>query len=99
MMYGALCYYLIMEHNLTQLMRSLYESGEYYVSLAKTEKPDYEESYWDKIVDPDGKERNRLEERELFLGDIDYVVTYLKTLPPSKILDIGCGLGWLLAAL
>src|SRR3989344_2411685 len=85
--------------NINEEVRSIYKSGKYYVSLPKTEKPDYEESYWDKIVDPDGKERNRLEEGGLFLNDIDYVVRYLNTLSPGKILDIGCGLGWLLSVL
>ncbi|MDO8565337.1 MAG: class I SAM-dependent methyltransferase [bacterium] len=80
-------------------VRSLYQSGKYYVSLPKAEKANYEESYWNTIVDPDGKERNRLEERDLFLSDINYAVTYLNTLPPGKVLDIGCGLGWLLSAL
>jgi len=85
--------------NIRESVRSLYESGAYYVSIPAGEKATYEESYWNTIVDPDGKERNRLEERELFLSDIDYVVNYLTTLSPGKILDIGCGLGWLLSAL
>lgn len=80
-------------------MRSLYESGAYYISVPPGVGANYEESYWSNIVDPDGKERNRLEERELFLNDIDYALNYLTALPPGKILDIGCGLGWLLSAL
>ena len=51
------------------------------------------------IVDPDGNVRNRLQEREQYLDDIKQELSFLNSLPPGRILDIGCGLGWLLSAL
>ena len=85
--------------NLPEHMRSLYLTGEYYVSVPPGRTPDFEEAYWCTVTDPDGRVRNRLEERDQFLADIDYAVAFLKTLPPGRILDVGCGLGWLLDAL
>ncbi len=80
-------------------MNSLYGSGKYYISLPPDASGSFEESYWHTAVDPDGKERHRLREREQFIGDIEYVLKYLICLKPGKILDIGCGLGWFLSAL
>ena len=60
---------------------------------------DFEESYWHVVVDPDGKVRNRLKEKKVFLGDINYILDYISDLKPGKILDVGCGLGWMLSAL
>lgn len=85
--------------NLAEEMRGLYESGKYYVSLPKVEGKDYEGTYWDTIVDPDGTKRKRQEERGQFLNDVDYIIGYLKARTSGKILDIGCGLGWLLSTL
>ncbi len=80
-------------------MRDLYKSDRYYISLPLKEGKNFEEKYWREITDPDGKVRNRAEEREQFLKDIDYILKYLKNLHPGRILDIGCGLGWLLSAI
>ncbi len=85
--------------NLPQHMRSLYESKAYYVSLPPGNGANYEESYWNTVVDPDGKERNRLEEKEQFLKDTDYILEYIASQAGGTLLDIGCGLGWLLSAL
>ncbi len=85
--------------NLSELMNSLYESGKLYIQIPKKDTVNYEDDYWHKIIDPDGKERNRLEERDQFLEDIDYIIKFLNSLSTGRILDIGCGLGWLLSAL
>lgn len=59
----------------------------------------YEEEYWGEIVDPDGRTRNRLEERLQHLDDIKQELDFLSSLSPGRICDIGCGLGFLLSAL
>lgn len=59
---------------------------------------DYEEAYWGTVVDPDGNVRNRIEEEEKFLANVKKEVNFINSLPPSKVLDVGCGLGFLLGA-
>lgn len=70
-----------------------------YYEKIKHEKPDYEEAYWAIIKDPDGKIRNRLEEKNKFLANLKYELNFINTLKPSKILEIGCGPGFLLSAI
>lgn len=71
----------------------------YFTERASPMTPDYEEQYWGKIVDPDGCVRNRLEERIKHLEDVKQELAFLNNLPPGRILDIGCGLGYLLSGL
>ena len=73
--------------------------GVYFIRRAPTQAPNYEKAYWGEIEDPDGKKRNRLTEREQYLADMDTELTFLNGLPGGKILDVGCGLGFLLSAL
>lgn len=63
------------------------------------ETPDYEESYWGTITDPDGIVRDRSKEAEKFLANVKDELRFINSLPPSKILDVGCGLGFLLSAI
>ncbi len=58
----------------------------------------FEENYWGAVVDPDGKERNRLEEKDQRIADIREELTFINVQPPGRILDIGCGMGDLLSA-
>jgi len=85
--------------DLPRLMKSLYESGDYFVSVEpEGGDVDYEEAYHFVTVDPDGKKRNLLEEREQWLAGVKEIHSYIRNLNPGKMLDIGCGLGWLLSA-
>jgi len=79
---------------------SQYEGeGVYFIRLSQTKIPDYEEEYWSTIKDPDGKIRNRTKEQKLYLEDINNELNFLNSLPGGKILDAGCGLGFLLSGL
>lgn len=84
--------------DLAAAMRGFYETGAYYVSIPPGETS-YEENYWGEIVDPDGKRRNRLEERERYLDDLGAEIAFIGALRPGRVLDVGCGLGWLLSTL
>lgn len=61
---------------------------------------DYGDDYWKTVTDPDGVHRNLLEEREFRVRNwYGKIPSYINSLPPGKILDIGCGPGHLLSAL
>lgn len=60
---------------------------------------DYEENYWGVIKDPDGNLRNRIEEKDKFLANLKSELRFINELPPSKILDVGCGLGFMLSGI
>jgi 2-polyprenyl-3-methyl-5-hydroxy-6-metoxy-1,4-benzoquinol methylase len=85
---------------LNELMQGLYESEKYFVSIPLDESANgYEEGYHKVTIDPDGKKRHLLSERKQSLSRIKEITDYLDTLKGKKILDIGCGLGWLLSYL
>jgi len=84
---------------LQELMQNLYESGDYFASIPPDVGAGYEEEYHEIAIDPDGKERHLLEEREQWLSGVKEITDYLDILDAKKILDIGCGLGWLLSYL
>jgi SAM-dependent methyltransferase len=70
-----------------------------YFRRREAPPPDYESEYWGTVVDPDGKVRDRLGEREQHIGDVSEELRYLNALPTSRILDVGCGLGFFLSGL
>lgn len=72
---------------------------DYFTKRQPSRPVDYEENYWGTIVDPDGNLRNRLQEREKHLEDVKEELAFLNSLKPGRILDIGCGLGFLLSGL
>ncbi len=84
--------------NLVEAMQSLYETGDYYVRVNSEESVEYEENYWGEIIDPDGKKRVLVEEKDQQVDDIKHVLEFINQQPPGKMLDVGCGLGWLLSA-
>lgn len=83
-----------------ELKSAAYEGeGIYFVRRAPATPPNYEETYWGKIEDPDGNRRDRLQEREQYLDDMKAELAFLNNLPGGRILDVGCGPGFLLSAL
>ncbi len=62
--------------------------------------PTYESDYWGSVEDPDGRVRNMQseEEWEKQIEDLGYIIGKIHELPAGKILDIGCGPGYLLSA-
>ena len=84
--------------DLAKAMARLYETGAYYVSLEPGEMS-YEGDYWGDVVDPDGIQRDRTTERESHLANLATELGFIATLPGGRVLDVGCGLGWLLSAL
>ncbi len=84
--------------DLQKLMDELYENLDYFASI-EPENENYEEEYHHIAIDPDGKKRYLLEEREQSLKSINEITSYLDLCSPCKILDIGCGPGWLLSYL
>jgi len=73
--------------------------GDYFIRRKPASSIDYEEVYWGEIIDPDGNVRDRLKERDQCLEDIKEELIFLNSLVPGRILDVGCGLGWLLSGL
>ncbi len=69
----------------------------YFTRREPTAAIDYEAPYWGVVTDPDGKVRDRTKERGLFLADVHAELAYINALPPGRLLDIGCGLGFLLS--
>ena len=86
------------EIDLQNLMSSLYGNGDYFISI-EPESTDYEENYHMIAIDPDGKERKLLEERNHSLEATKEISEFLSKIKPGKILDIGCGPGWILSSL
>ena len=61
----------------------------------------YNENYWEgDVIDPDGKKRNFIEEKDFkiknWYGDI---TKFTNKFINAKVLDVGCGLGFLLSSL
>ena len=59
------------------------------------EIPDYEEEYWSKTVDPDGKIRDMLSEveRKKQIEDLKFIINKIHQRLPGKIIDVVCGQG------
>ena len=79
-------------------MKGLYVNKNYYVSIEpRITSLDNRQN----CIDPDGKERDLSDykEKESYISNNKYILDFLQTLSPSKILDIGCGSGWILSEL
>ena len=59
----------------------------------------YEDDYWGSVKDPDGNERNLLEEWDQQVKNLKHLIDFISSIKPGKVLDVGCGPGFLLSAL
>ena len=84
--------------DLVAQMESLYTTLDYYISLPPRtiKNPN---TYWSQATDPDGQTRNRLNESRCYLTNLSEELNFIRALRPGKMLDIGCGPGWLLSAI
>ncbi len=82
--------------NCELLMRHFILGDKYYgMRNSKIGDDYYEKDYWHSI-DPDGTKRNSEDECQRKLEDCKEELHYINCLPPGNILDIGCGLGFVL---
>ena len=89
----------LVDIDLAAAMRQLYASGAYFVTLPSRAGDAAADSYWSEAVDPDGRVRDRFSERDHYLANIAAELEYIGGLAPGRVLDIGCGPGWLLSSL
>ena len=60
----------------------------------------YEENYWDRITDPDGKDRVLSKERDFKIKNwYGESVQFVNEQKPGRILDVGAGMGFFLSAI
>lgn len=82
-----------------EVRKLISDENKYFVERNRNLHINYEEEYHSEVIDPDGKKRNMLDEREKFLANTKEVTSFLAECKPGKILDFGCGLGWFLSVL
>lgn len=80
-------------------MKKLYVTGDYYSERNRGDSFRYEEEYHERSIDPDGKIRKPTEEIEHAKQGFKDITGFVNSLPPGKVVDIGCGLGFLLSAI
>ncbi len=83
------------------MRRRLLEEPENYFTPAniRTKKDSYDQRYWKEVIDPDGKHRDKTKEREKRIASCREELDYINNLTPGKVLDVGCGLGFLLSGI
>ena len=84
--------------NLKEIIKKLYSEDLYYISIPPIHS-EYEETYHSVTIDPDGKKRYLLDEREHNIRGMPEITGWVNNMPGGKILDIGCGPGWFLSSL
>jgi|TARA_B110000037_G_scaffold149591_1_gene168846 2-polyprenyl-3-methyl-5-hydroxy-6-metoxy-1,4-benzoquinol methylase len=86
--------------NISSEVKKIYGTKNFFLKIR--EKKVIHEKYWkDKIVDPDGKERNRFSnfEKKNFYKNNKDLIKKINKLNGKTVLDIGCGNGFLLSYL
>jgi len=76
-----------------------YPWEKYYWRRPRVVAFQFESDYWGKATDPDGKERKLLEERDRKVEDQKEEISFINSLKPGKILDVGCGPGFTLSGI
>ncbi|MBL8833938.1 MAG: class I SAM-dependent methyltransferase [Rhodospirillales bacterium] len=69
----------------------------YFESRNVPVKLDYDDVYLGPQRDPDGVVRDPYAERTRKLEDLAQEIAFVNSLPPGRILDVGCGLGFFLS--
>lgn len=61
----------------------------------------YEQEYWGQVKDPDGNMRDLLSEEERIkqIENSKFIIEQINNILPGRILDVGCGPGYLLSAI
>ena len=84
--------------NLKNEFEKIIQKNHYFLKFNRVKKISYK-NYYSNTKDPDGKKRDLLNEEKYKISQMKIVLDFLnKRLPikQRKILDIGCGFGWLL---
>ena len=71
----------------------------YFWVRPQQKEPLYEDDYWGTVKDPDGNKRNLLEEWDQQVKNLKHITDFIEMIEPGKVLDIGCGPGFLLSAI
>ena len=85
--------------NINLEVRKLLKTKKFYVKYNRGKNKPFEKNYHGIIKDPDGKIRNLINEKSYKISQLKHILNYLKNIKPGKILDVGCGHGWMLSAL
>jgi 2-polyprenyl-3-methyl-5-hydroxy-6-metoxy-1,4-benzoquinol methylase len=85
--------------NLKKKFEELLKNKKFYVPFNRDKKINYQ-NYYNNSVDPDGNKRNLAKEKSYKVKQFKIILNYLKNEKyKKKILDIGCGYGWMLSEL